>query len=365
MTKKEMTKIVNENIERLKKNEFNVYFFVLDTKGNPNSSLEYIYKTAYVLKEAGYNVTMLHMEKEFIGVGEWMGLRYAELPHANIETDNVQVSASDFLFIPEIFANVMMQTKNLPCKRVILVQNYNYITEFMPVSQTLELLNIRDAIVTSEKQGSMITKYFPGLNTHVVPPSISCVFKKSDEPKRLVINIIAQEQSDVNMIVKPFYWMNPIYRWVSFSDLRGMSQDVFANALNTAAITIWMDDKTNFGYSLLEALRSGSLVLAKTPNNPPDWMLDEKGNFTEKIIWFDDINEIPLRLPSAVRSWTLDEVPEEIYKNQDEFSSLYSEEEQKNAILKVYVEEFFNKRLKEFEETKAFIKNNKSVENEQ
>jgi hypothetical protein len=363
MTDKEINKLLNENIERLKNKTFNVYFFVLDTKGNPNSSLEYIYKTAYTLKEAGYNVTMLHMDKEFIGVGEWLGSKYAELPHANIETDDVQVSPSDFLFIPEIFANVMMQTKNLPCKRVILVQNYNYITEFMPVSQTPELLNIRDAIVTSATQGNMIKRYFPELNTHIVPPSISCIFKKSDKPKRLIINIIAQDQSDVNMIVKPFYWMNPIYRWVSFNDARNMSQDVFSEALNTAAITIWMDDKTNFGYTLLEALRSGGLVLAKTPNNPSEWMLDKNGNFTENIIWFDDVNELPKILPSVIRSWTLDEVPEEIYKGQDEFSSLYSEEEQKNAILNVYVEEFFKKRIKEFEETKSFMKNNKKKEN--
>lgn len=362
MTKKEMLKIANENIDKLKKKDFNVYFFVLDTKGNPNSSLEYIYRTAYTIKEAGYNVTMLHMDKEFVGVGEWMGTKYSELPHANIETDNVNVSPSDFLFIPEIFANVMMQTKTLPCKRVIIVQNYNFITEFMPVSQTLENLNIHDAVVTSDYQGKMITNYFPGLRTHVVHPSINCIFKKSDKPKRLVINIIAQEQSDVHMIVKPFYWMNPIYRWVSFSDLRGMSQDVFAEALNTAAITIWMDDKTNFGYSLLEALRSGGIVLAKTPTNPSEWMVDENGDFTDKIIWFDNINELPKILPSVIRSWTLDEVPDEVYKGQDEFSSEYSEKKQKEEILNVYIKDFFEKRLKEFEETKNYIQNNNKKE---
>ena len=36
--------------------DFNLYFFVVDTKGNPASTLEYIYQTAYVLKEKGYNL---------------------------------------------------------------------------------------------------------------------------------------------------------------------------------------------------------------------------------------------------------------------------------------------------------------------
>ena len=108
ITKNDMLKVVNESISKLENKEFNIYFFVLDTKGNPSSSLEYIYQTALSLSKMGYNVAMLHQEKEFVGVREWLGDEYADLKHFNIEKDNVPISASDFLFIPEIFANVMM-----------------------------------------------------------------------------------------------------------------------------------------------------------------------------------------------------------------------------------------------------------------
>ena len=64
MDKKEMRKIVEENIDRLEKNDFSFLFYVLDTKGNPSSALEYIYKTAMVLHKKGYNVKMIHNEKE-------------------------------------------------------------------------------------------------------------------------------------------------------------------------------------------------------------------------------------------------------------------------------------------------------------
>ena len=83
LTKNEMLRIVEENISRLKNKDFNLYFFVIDTKGNPTSTLEYIYQTAYVLKEKGYNVTLLHQDKEFVGVAEWLGTKYASLPHAS------------------------------------------------------------------------------------------------------------------------------------------------------------------------------------------------------------------------------------------------------------------------------------------
>lgn len=357
LTKNEMLRIVNENIERLENKDFHLYFFILDTKGNPSSSLEYIYQTALVLSKKGYKVAMLHQEKEFIGVSEWLGEEYAKLPHLNIEKDNVEITPSDFLFIPEIFANVMLQTKKLPCKRVMLVQNYNHITEFMPVSSTPDSLNVTDAIVTTESQEKKVKDWFPSLRTHIVSPSIKKIFRGNDNPRKLIINVVSKEQSDVNQIVKPFYWKNPLYKWVSFRDLRGVSQEVFSEALREAAITIWIDDKTNFGYSLLEALRCGGLVLAKVPTNPSDWMIED-GKLTESVIWFDNIDDVPSMIASAVRSWTLDKVPADVYEEQSKFDSLYTEETQEAEIEQVYVKELISKRLADFKETKVDIENN-------
>lgn len=357
LEKNEMLDIVNENIKNLENKEFNIYFFILDTKGNPSSSLEYIYQTALVLSKKGYKVTMLHQEKEFIGVGDWLGEEYANLPHANIEKDNIEVGPSDFLFIPEIFANVMLQTKKLPCKRVMLVQNYNHITEFMPVSSTPDSLNITDAIVTTKEQEKKVRDWFPTLRTHVVSPSIKSIFRRNTAPKKLIINIVSKEQSDVNQIVKPFYWKNPLYKWVSFRDLRGVSQEVFSEALREAAITIWIDDKTNFGYSLLEALRSGGVVIAKVPTNPSDWMI-EGDDLTGSVIWFNNLDDVPNMVASAVRSWTYDAVPDNVYEEEAKFNNLYTEETQEKEIERVYINEIIGKRLADFKEVKANIENN-------
>ena len=323
LTKQEMLRIVDENISRLKNKDFNLYFFVLDTKGNPTSSLEYIYQTALVLHKKGYNVSLLHQENDFVGVRDWLGDEYANLPHFNIEKDNVEITPSDFIFIPEIFANVMMQTKKLPCKRVVLVQNYNHITEFMPVSQTYENLNITDVIVTTKVQEEKVKSWFPRIRTHIVSPSIKKMFRKNTEPKKLIVNVIAKDQSIVNQIVKPFYWKNPLYKWVSFRDLRGVNQETFCEALREGAITIWADDTTNFGLTLLEALRCGGVVLAKVPNNLSDWMIDGN-NITDSVLWFDNLDEVPNLLTTLVRSWTTDTIPEDVYDGQEKFNDLYS-----------------------------------------
>lgn len=357
MTKNEMLRIVNENISKLENKEYTLYFFVLDTKGNPSSSLEYIYKTAYILSQRGHNVVMLHQEKDFIGVADWLGENYANLKHMNIETENIEITPSDFIFIPEIFANVIMQTKKLPCKRVVIVQNYGNITEFMPVSQTLESLGILDVVATSKKQEEKIKEYFPNVRTHIVSPSVSNVFRNSTEERKLIINLLVKEQSDANKIVKPFYWKNPLYRWVSFRDLRGLPKNLLSEALRESAITIWADDKTDFGLSLLEAVRCGGLVLAKIPESLEDWMIKD-GDITNSIMWFNSIDDVNNMIPSVVRSWTLDNIPEEIYRRQEELNNLFTEEIQENEIIEVYEKNIINRRLSDFKETKIDIENN-------
>ena len=66
------------------------YFFVIDTKGTPNGSTQYIYEMAKELIDLGYKAEMLHQEKEFTGVGDWLGAEYDLIPHACIENENIK-----------------------------------------------------------------------------------------------------------------------------------------------------------------------------------------------------------------------------------------------------------------------------------
>lgn len=372
LSKEETIKLIEKHIEKLNTKDFNVYFLVLDTKGNPSGSLQYIYDTALTLFRKGYNVTMLNLENkdEFVGVSEWLGSEYDEIPHKRLPKtpdealeigENVNIGPSDFLFIPEIFANVMVQTKTLPCKRVIIMQNYNHLCEFMPVGVTPFNLNIDDIITTTETQENIAKDYFPGIHTYVVPPKIKTKFRNNNKPKKLHFNIVARNQSDVNRIIKPFYWKYPIYKWVTFRDLRTVTQDVFADALRESAFTIWVDDKTNFGYSALEAMRSGSIVLAKVPEKLTDWNIEETEEgkkLTDACIWFDDIDSLPRMIASLVRTWTMDEIPDSVYEGLKTFNDVYTKEQQEEAIDNVYVNGLFLTRKKEFEEVLEQLKNN-------
>ena len=333
MDKKEekALKRVQAEIKKIEKKDNNVFFFVLDTKGNPSGSLEYIYKLAMIAKNDGYKVGMLYQSADkndkFVGVKDWLGEDYANIPHYDIATDDVEITPSDILFIPEIFANVMNQTKKLPCKRIAILQNYDYLVEQMPFAAQWGDFGILDAITNTAHNAELLKDIFPYVKTKVITPYIDKMFGTTIQPKKMIVNIVASNQEDINRIIKPFYWKYPSFKWVSFRDLRGFSKEQFAESLRDAAITIWVDDKTSFGYSALEAMKSGSIVIAKIPEEPLKWMNedseDKVGKLRNCCIWFDDFHEVQRAIASVVRSWITDKVPSTLFDEAKKVNELY------------------------------------------
>ena len=360
---KALNRVLNE-ISKIEKKENNVFFFVLDTKGNPSGSLEYIYKLAMIAKNEGFKVGMLYQtidkNDEFVGVVGWLGSEYAALPHYDISNNDVEITPSDILFIPEIFSNVMNQTKKLPCKRIAILQNYDYLIEQMPFSAQWGDFAILEAITNTEHNSKLIKDVFPYVKTNVVNPYIDNIFGQTKEPKKMVVNIVASDQSDINRIVKPFYWKFPTFKWVSFRDLRGLAKEKFAESLREAAITIWVDDNTSFGYSALEAIKSGSIVIAKVPNTPLKWMDEDNDENVGKLrnccIWFDNLNDVQRVIASAVRSWITDNVPTTLTDEANKVKELYTYETTKNEFTS-YLNAVIDNRLKEMKQLVEVVKN--------
>ena len=146
---------------------------------------------------------------------------------------------------------------------------------------------------------------------------------------------------------------------------------MFADALREGAITVWMDEVSDFGYSALEAAKSGSITLAKVPNTPTDWTFVHESNengesngLNPAFIWFDDLNRVPDMIASVVRTWTLDRIPNELYDNMKMAANDYSPEMAIKDIQKEYIDGLFAKRLSDFKEVLGQIKNDKLTPND-
>ena len=349
---------INREVEKIDKKANRVYFFVIDTKGVPSGSLEYIYKLAMILKDEGYDVSMLHTEDEFVGVGEWLGEAYAALPHYNVNKDETGTSPSDLLFIPEIFSQVMNQTKTLPCKRVAILQNYNYVVEQMPYAAQWGDFGIMEGITNSKYQAAELNESFPYVKLTKVSPFISKVFGTTNEPKNMVINIVAKDQSDIKKVVKPFYWKYPMFKWVSFKELRNLPKTDFAKALRENAVTIVIDEDASFCYSALEAMKSGAITMCKVPNTTLDWADSEDGVLPNCCVWFNDYDTLHKQIASVVRSWITDKVPTVLTEEAKKVCEQFTEDKTKEQLL-TFVSSVLGKRKKEMEDLITQIKNKK------
>lgn len=306
------------------KKETNMLFFVPDSKGTPIGTLSYIYGIALQLQEMGYNVKMLHGEKEFNGVGSWLGEKYANLTHYDTTKENVDISASDFLFVPDMMVSVLQKVKELPCKKILIFENFGYFVDTIPLGATLANYNIKDCITTSKTLEAKIKTYFPKINTFVVEPFIEDFFNKDEERKpNLIVNIISNDDRNINQIVKPFKWKSPIYNFVTFRYIHGRSHEEMAKYLKEGTVTIWIDTDTCFGYSAIESLACGNILIGKIPENIPDWMVDGNNDVKDCGIWFYNNDELPKILASVIQTVLYNKVPQVIFDNADKVVDKY------------------------------------------
>lgn len=356
----EQTRVQKEQIDelltKLDSKDFGLYFFTLDTKGNPTAGIANIYEHVKVLNELGYNAHILHEKDDYkingdqegMGLVDWLGEEYGKLPHVSIEGQQLNVGPQDFIIIPEIFSNVMDQVKKFPCKKIVFSQSYDYLLELLPLGRRWTDYGFNDVITTSEKQANYIKSLFPSIKSYVIPVGIPEYFVPSDKPKVPVITISAREQGTAAKIAKMFYLKYPLYKWVTFKELRGLPRRQFAEELGKSCLSIWIDDSSGFGTFPLEAIQCNTPVIGKMPNLIPEWMeeIDEAGNGKIKNngIWTNTHLNIPELINTYMKVWLEDNLPPDLTNGIEESKDGYSMEKQRAAIEETYASLITNRK---------------------
>jgi hypothetical protein len=135
-----------------------------------------------------------------------------------------------------------------------------------------------------------------------------------------------------------------------------------AQSLQEAAITVWVDDCTDFGYTPLEAMKCGSIVVGRVPDVAPEWMMNDDNTLTNAGIWVDNISSIPSVLASVIRTWTMDAIPPEIQIEADKVTSYYTEGTQLQDIKTVCIDGLVAERRQEFVTTLEELNNSENEE---
>lgn len=335
-------KAIKTAIESLENKSFNIYFFVMDTKGNPVAGVANIYEHAKMLKELGYNTTILHEKNDYTPV-TWLGEEYTKLPHKSAEAGtDLKIAPQDFIIVPEIYANVMEQLTKLPGKRIVFSQSYDYILEMLMPGKSWRDFGIDTCITTSERQKEYINKLFSNtINVDVIPVGIPEYFKPTEKDKKPIVAVMTRDQRDLVKIFKTFYLRHPHLKWITFRDMRGLPREVFAKELSEACVAVWVDDVAGFGTFPLECMKSDVPVIGKVPNMVPEYFTDSNG------VWTHDLYSIPDLIANYVQAWLEDGEPEQIYEEMSKLKDKYTIEQESEKVKEVY-EKIFEDRISEF-----------------
>jgi len=304
----QLLKKVEQSIENLENKSVRIYFLTQDTKGNAKAGIRHIYEIALTLKNNGYNPIIIHEGKEYVGVGEWLGEKYMELPHFSIEGQNLQISPEDFIVVPEIYGHVLEQVSNLPCGKIVICQAYDHMLETLQPGKTWADYGFLKAITTNEKQKEYIKTIIKNITFDIIEPLLPEVFSKKEKPSKPIISIHTRDQRDTMKIIKTFYLKYPQFRWITFRDMRGINQQEFSEYLKDSFVSVWVDDTSGFGTFPLESMASRTPVIGKVPNLKPEWMLDSNG------VWTYDLNQMPDIIAEFIQNWLEDNISEDLYK---------------------------------------------------
>ena len=338
MTKEEQD--LKAAITKLGNKDFGLYFFTVDSHGNALAAIANIYEQVKILNGLGYKATILHEKEDYTGVADWLGQEYADLPHVAITSQQLKVGGQDFIIIPEVFSKVMEQVKNLPAKKIAMVQAYDYILELIEPGISWAHFDIKDAICTSEKAGRYVKSLFPSTNIEVIPVSIPTFFKGSDKPRIPEVAIMTRSQQDAAKIIKSFYLQYPMYKWIGIPEVRGLSREQAAERIGKSCLAVWVDDISGFGTFPLECMEAGTPVIGKVPNLVPEWMETTKEDGSVVIknngIWTQNILEIPELMAKYLQAWLEDNEPQEIIDGMNASTGQYTSEKQNEAVGNVY-----------------------------
>jgi hypothetical protein len=337
-----------------KKNK--IMFFVPDVQGVPAASIYEIYFHATVLKNNEYNVFILTETNKF-EKPDFIESELTDLIHVSMESNRLTVSPEDLLVIPEIFTNVMEQTKNLPCMRVILFQSIDNATKALLPGYDWTMFGMTNVLTTSKTMERFVEEFYGKgkFNIKTYNVSVPDYFKDQFSLKKPVISIIVRNERELDKIVKLFLSKYPQYRWLNFEPMlttskppKHLKRKDFAEKLGKNFAALWIDRISSHALFPLECMKVGTIPISYIPDVTPEYIVEDGKAVENAGVWTDDFFQLPALIADTLRKFLDDEISEDVYNTMKGVVAKYSPEIATQQLIEIY-EEYFNDRAKTLE----------------
>lgn len=377
--------IIQKVIDNVSSNNFKIYYYC-PPMNIASGGVSVIFKQAKILKDAGFNASIIYeprvdnrasyeesqKQRKQIAVYEkfdtsWLGkeaegIELTILGEGEIKfkdgtsqkAGQLTVNPEDMVIIPEGFPNIMEKFAQIACKKVVLAQSWYYILNSMQIGQKWQQFGISDVISISNGISEYINAIMPGLRIKNVNQSIdrSLFCNKSVTDKFPKIAFMPGRSQDALIktynVIKTFYSFYPQFRWIRFDELKGLSKEEFAERLGSSSICLYTDEIAGFGTMPLEAMAMGTHVVGWTPLGGKEYMNADNGFWAAN----GDVFQLAELLGIAVEKMVTGQLDSEDIQKQYEITlSKYTEETEKNSIVKTF-NEYKNERIQELQTLK-------------
>jgi hypothetical protein len=353
-----------EKIEKIKaslekiKNKKSKFLFCVPEAQNPVASIYEIYFHASVIKNMGYEVVIMTEKADYIPP-IWIEKELTNHKHIPMADPKLTVGPEDVMIIPEVYSNVMEQTKKLPCVRIGLLQSVDYMMNSLIPGTDWTSFNIHDIITTSQTLKEWVEMFYGKnkFNIKTYNVGIPEYFEKSKLPQKPIVSIIGRNANEISKLVKLFFSRYPQYSWVTFDPMltkskppQTMRRVDFAKRLQGHFAAVWVDRLSSFGTFPLECMKSGVIPICLKPDIMPEYLLerDETGKFIKTVegggVWTDNFYDLPILIGEVLIKFLDDNIAPALYESMDNVVAKYTQENSEKQLVEIY-EDIVNVRI--------------------
>lgn len=356
-----------EKIEKVKValdkivNKKSKFLFVIPEAQSPVASVYEIYFHATVVKNMGYEVVIMVEKGDYVPPA-WIEKELTNHKHMSMADPKLMVGPEDIMIIPEVYSNVMEQTKNLPCLRIGLLQSIDYMVNSLIPGTDWTTFGIFDVITTSTTLKELVDVYFGNrYNIRTYNIGIPEYFEKSSVPQKPIIAIMGRNANEISKFVKLFFSKYPQYNWVTFDPMltkskppQPMRRVDFAKRLQTSFAAVWIDRIASFGTFPLECMKSGVVPVCLKPDIMPEYMIerDENGKPIKAVegagVWTENYYDLPVLTGEVLIKFLDDNISPDLYTSMEKVANKYTQEASEVRLNEIY-QEFINQRITLFQ----------------
>jgi hypothetical protein len=355
-----------EKIEKVKVsldkivNKKSKFLFVIPDSPGPTASVYEMYFHATVVKNMGYEVLIMVEKSDYV-IPIWIEKELTMFKHVSMADPKLMVGPEDIMVIPDIYSNVMEQTKNLPCQRIGLLQSVDYMINSLIPGTDWKSFNINDIITTSETLKEWV-ETFQGkgkFNIQVYDVGIPDYFQRSSIPQKPVVSVVGRNANEISKLVKVFFSRYPQYSWIVFDPMltkskppQQMRRVDFAKRLQGNFAAVWIDRISSFGTFPLECMKSGVIPICLKPDITPEYILERQGTGDTTVvkiaegagIWTDNYYDLPVLIGEVLIKFLDDAISPALYTSMEKVAEKYTQENSEKRLTEIY-QGFIDQRI--------------------